>query len=666
MRKHGTARVVAAIGIMFLLAVPGGYLQAAHAQPSGVSRTFPETGKTVQGLFLQYWLSHGGLPQQGYPISEEMQEKSDTDGKTYTVQYFERAVFEYHPENQPPYNVLLSLLGNFEYKRKYQAGAGPAPGQQPNTSPGSVLFPETGKRLGGKFLDYWQAHGELAQQGLPISDEFEEVSELDGKTYTVQYFERAVFELHPENAGSPYEVLLSQLGRFQYDRRYNVAPKPTTTTAPLPLPTSTPVPAATPDAGVVAWLRERAVPFTTSDPVDDYSDLMPLKQMIGDARIVSLGEATHGTHEFFTMKHRMLRFLVKEMGFSVFALEDQWAEIERVNSYVQSGKGTAQQAVESIPFKFPWQTGEMLDMIKWMRAHNEAPGNSPQVSFRGFDMQFPALPMKNVELYVQRVDPPALARTIELNNCFRPYVYEFLEYKKLPQAERDRCRANLQQLYDELSSRQATYEAATSPQEFAAALHSARIVQQAEECNSGPSCPTRDSAMSENITWLLDQAGPGAKIVVWAHNQHIGTHEEVEPGYHWKSMGRHLRDKYGEQMVVFGFDFYFGAFNAVTVDLATQIFGRMTSHDAGLPPGDSYEHYFGAVGLPRFFLYMRGVQPGSPPADWLLGPHPYRSIGAAYDPTRPDAFFGNASLPALYDIVIFMRDTSPSKLLPFT
>jgi plastocyanin len=176
------------------------------------ARTFAETGKTLRGKFLQYWEAHGGLPQQGFPISEEMAEKSDTDGKVYTVQYFERAVFEMHPENQPPNDVLLSLLGNFLYKQKYPAGA---PGQQPNTSPGSALFKETGKRVGGRFLQYWQESGGLAQQGFPISDEFMEKSPLDGKTYRVQYFERAVFELHPENK-PPYDVLLSQLGTFRY------------------------------------------------------------------------------------------------------------------------------------------------------------------------------------------------------------------------------------------------------------------------------------------------------------------------------------------------------------------------------------------------------------------------------------------------------------------
>jgi plastocyanin len=145
-----------------------------------------------------------------------MQERSDTDGETYKVQYFERAVFELHPELQPPNNVLLSLLGNVLYLQKYQDAA---PTQTPNLSPGSVLFEATGKRLGGRFLEYWRSHGGLAQQGYPISDEFTEKSELDGKTYKVQYFERAVFELHLENRPL-FDVLLSQLGTVRYKQKY--------------------------------------------------------------------------------------------------------------------------------------------------------------------------------------------------------------------------------------------------------------------------------------------------------------------------------------------------------------------------------------------------------------------------------------------------------------
>src|SRR5215203_2702574 len=138
--KHGKWLATMA-ALMLVLPVVGG---ASPASAQGGSRTFPETGKTVKGQFLTYWTNNGGLAQQGFPISEEIQERSDTDGKTYTVQYFERAVFEMHPELPTANKVLLSLLGNFLWQQKYPGGAS---GQQPKASPGSVSYPQTGKRL---------------------------------------------------------------------------------------------------------------------------------------------------------------------------------------------------------------------------------------------------------------------------------------------------------------------------------------------------------------------------------------------------------------------------------------------------------------------------------------------------------------------------------------
>jgi hypothetical protein len=201
------SKVVVALTI--LVGALGIHVSGANAEDS---RTFPETDKTVSGTFLDYWDTHGGLAQQGYPISEEMEEASDTDGQTYTVQYFQRAVFEKHPENAAPYDVLLSLLGSNLYKSKYNDNA---PGQQASET-NARTFPETGKTLGGVFREYWEQHGGLAQQGYPISNEFQEIDK-DGVPRTVQYFERAVFELHPENAGKPSEVLLSLLGTFRYE-----------------------------------------------------------------------------------------------------------------------------------------------------------------------------------------------------------------------------------------------------------------------------------------------------------------------------------------------------------------------------------------------------------------------------------------------------------------
>ncbi len=142
-----------AILIVIVLMIAGGLgylagsshlLAPSHAVAADDCQTFPQTGKTVCGDFLKYWQDHGGLAQQGYPISDVFDEKSETDGITHKVQYFERAVFEAHPENQPPNNVLLSLLGSQKYKAKYpnsapSSAAVPAPATQPaSTSAASV------------------------------------------------------------------------------------------------------------------------------------------------------------------------------------------------------------------------------------------------------------------------------------------------------------------------------------------------------------------------------------------------------------------------------------------------------------------------------------------------------------------------------------------------
>ena len=233
--KNKLRITAAALLLALLVSMIGFPHTGSQAQTNGGSRLFPETGKTVKGRFLEYWSANGGLPQQGFPITGEFTERSDTDGKLYTVQYFERAVLEMHPENARPYDVLLSLLGNSYYKQKYPNGA---PNQTSNTQTGSILFPETGKRVGGRFLSYWQQNGRLAQQGFPISDEFQERSDTDGRLYTVQYFERAVFEYHPENVGKPSEVLLSLLGYFYLKQKYPngapASPVPTVVVAPTP------------------------------------------------------------------------------------------------------------------------------------------------------------------------------------------------------------------------------------------------------------------------------------------------------------------------------------------------------------------------------------------------------------------------------------------------
>jgi hypothetical protein len=169
----------------------------------------PETGQTISPLFNDYWQRNGGLARFGYPRSAAFREVNAADGRAYLTQYFERARFEYHPENRDPqYHVLLGLLGN----ERTVDRRGEGPFLPKAGAAGERFFPETGHAIRNSFQSYWERNGGLAVYGYPISDEFTEINPEDGKPYVVQYFERNRFEYHPEHAGTPYEVLLGLLG----------------------------------------------------------------------------------------------------------------------------------------------------------------------------------------------------------------------------------------------------------------------------------------------------------------------------------------------------------------------------------------------------------------------------------------------------------------------
>ncbi len=212
---------------------------------------FPETGHNVGAPFLEYWRTRGGLAAYGYPLTEAFTEVSPTDGKPYTVQYFERARFEDHPENSGEWRVLLGHLGRTMGDRvANQKPFNPVSAGQAEA--GAVYFPESQHTVKKGFLAYWNANGGLPRFGYPISEEFQEKSSTDGKVYTVQYFERHRFEYHPENA-APYDVLLGLLGRqiglergLRFDAAARLEGVPDYDEqlfyTPTPVPTATPVP----------------------------------------------------------------------------------------------------------------------------------------------------------------------------------------------------------------------------------------------------------------------------------------------------------------------------------------------------------------------------------------------------------------------------------------
>lgn len=136
------------------------------------------------------------------------------------------------------------------------------------------------------------------------------------------------------------------------------------------------------------WLASNAIRLNTVDPRSGLTDLRPIRNIVGDARIVALGEPTHGNREVFQLKHRMIEFLVTEMGFNVFALESPMAETFDLNDYVLTGIGDPAKALAGIRYR-TWDTEEVLEAIEWIREYNADPANATKVTFYGFDVHDP-------------------------------------------------------------------------------------------------------------------------------------------------------------------------------------------------------------------------------------------------------------------------------------
>ena len=188
----------------------------------GASRCFGETKKCLRGAFLNYWFTHGGLEQFGLPVTGELTERLG-DGKTYTVQYTERARIEWHPENRGKESqVLLGRLGaDLAEARANETPFKPVPFCN---ACGLLYFKETSHHVGAELRAYWERNGGIPVFGYPLSEAFMERSPTDGKQYLVQYFERNRLEYHPENKGTRFEVLLGLLGVQAYEGRYGARP----------------------------------------------------------------------------------------------------------------------------------------------------------------------------------------------------------------------------------------------------------------------------------------------------------------------------------------------------------------------------------------------------------------------------------------------------------
>jgi erythromycin esterase len=417
---------------------------------------------------------------------------------------------------------------------------------------------------------------------------------------------------------------------------------------------SKPEPPSAAPSEVTSWFKSAAIPLDSTSPESGLEDLRRMGSTIGNARIVAMGEETHGTHEFFQLKHRMLEYLVEEKGFTVFGIEANWPESLAVNDYVVNGKGDAAGVLNGLYF-WTWNTEEVLEMIRWMRKYNQDAKHKKKVKFFGFDMQVAHVAARNAEEYLEKVDPGEAKAAAAILAPVSDAEKERESAKKSGYFW-EKVGKGIKALLEQFESRKKAYVEASSLEEWAMAQHHLEIVRQAAEMysvdRSGSFSP-RDQAMAENVKWILEHEGPDSKIMLWAHNGHVST-AQLGDG---DSMGTVLRKTYGAEMVVCGFSFGEGSFQALQRGKGLRQF------TVGPAAAGSLDAALAATGIPLFAVDLRNAPTGGAVGDWLNARQPMRSIGAIYNESLPDAFVGAVN-PHSFDVMIFVKHTTASRENP--
>jgi erythromycin esterase len=401
-----------------------------------------------------------------------------------------------------------------------------------------------------------------------------------------------------------------------------------------------------------SWLAANAIRLDTVEAGHGFADMRPLKDVIGKARIVSLGEATHGSREFFQLKHRMLEFLVNEMGFNVFAIEATMPESFDINEYVLTGKGDPVKALAGIYF-WTWDTEEVLEMIQWMRQYNADPKHTRKVKFYGFDMQSAARAAKETLSYLRKVDPKQAENAAkELGILANPYTE--LQFNTLPKEKKVAAAEAVKTALASFDERKQDYVKRSGADEWSLArLHAQILAQNIELQAGGPNSQfaVRDRSMAENIRWILDHEGPDAKLVAWAHNGHVATQTS------W--MGSHLRRMFGSEMVVFGFAFNQGGFQAMEMPFPSAT--GLRSFNVDPAPEGSLDVMLASAGLRIAAIDLRALPKEAEAAKWFGEPRATRSIGAGYGEAFAANFLARQVTPQIYDAILFVEKTTAAR-----
>jgi erythromycin esterase len=409
-------------------------------------------------------------------------------------------------------------------------------------------------------------------------------------------------------------------------------------------------------ASASAWVKANASTFATDDPTAPLDDLEPLRALVGDARIVGFGEGSHGTSEFFRMKHRAFEFLVERMGFTVFAIEASFPEALGVDRYVRSGEGDPSALIRGMYF-WTWNTDEVLDLVRWMRAYNVARG-APVLRFVGVDMQYPGAAIDSVIAPVQRLDPARGDSVIAAFACLEPFRnHGFARPSRNYFVENSySCKQPVHSVIPLLDRARASWGARIDDASFALLRQHARLVEQWEEAHSmGPSF--RDVAMAENAAWRLEQL-PQARMMLWAHNLHLVRAARLTGRDRTtRSTGKELDARFGTAYRPIAQFFGTGSVNSAPL-------GAPRSTRVGGIKAGTLESVFSATGEPRLILDTRRIAGGGPDVVRLMGPLLMREVDEAYSLVEDNASYFPTVLPGDYDGLVWFAKSTPSTLRP--
>jgi erythromycin esterase-like protein len=415
--------------------------------------------------------------------------------------------------------------------------------------------------------------------------------------------------------------------------------------------------------GLSEAIRQAAQPLTGAP-----SDYDPLLEMIGEAPLVLMGEASHGTHEFYHERAQITKRLIREKGFTAVAVEADWPDAYRVNRFVR-GQGEDAASLDALAdFKrFPtwmWRNADVLDFVGWLRAHNDERPREARAGFYGLDLYSLSNSIEAVLGYLDQVDPEAARRARYRYGCFEdfgedPQAYGYAASFNLGASCEDEVVRQLTELQRQanLYLRRDGHVAADA--QFYAEQN-ARLVKNAEAYYRAmfrgqvESWNLRDRHMAETASTLLshlDQPGRKAKLVIWAHNSHLGDARSTEMGQRGElNVGQLLRERYGREAVLVGFTTHTG-----TVTAASD-WGEPAERKRVRPSlPESHERTLHEAGLPRFMLGLRDEPELREP---LNIPRLERAIGVIYRPeTERMSHYFHAQLAQQFDAVLHFDTT---------